>query len=169
MQLEPWTLVATAACAVLAGFALAKRDRQDDAAHLDDDDDKLTVERAPPPPGAVLKMVVVARTDLKMGKGKLAAQCCHAAVHCVQIAQERAPELLVRWETSNGSAKVVVKVDSEEELLQVASAARKAGLVHSLISDAGRTQIAAGSRTVVGVGPASDLDLAAVTGHLKLM
>lgn len=32
------------------------------------------------------KMVFVVRTDLGMGKGKIAAQCCHAAVMCYQKA-----------------------------------------------------------------------------------
>lgn len=32
------------------------------------------------------KLVLVARTDLKMGPGKMAAQCCHAAVGCARRA-----------------------------------------------------------------------------------
>ena len=27
-----------------------------------------------------MKQVMVVRTDIKMGKGKIAAQCCHAAI-----------------------------------------------------------------------------------------
>ena len=46
--------------------------------------------------------------------------------------------------------------------------ARKQGLVACVIRDAGRTQIAAGSRTVLAIGPASRTAIDKVTGHLKL-
>jgi len=56
------------------------------------------------------------------------------------------------------SLKLTV-VNYDEELLrmccrlQLASHASSLGLVVSLVRDAGRTQIAAGSKTVIGVGP----------------
>jgi len=37
--------------------------------------------------------------------------------------------------------------------MQLASHASSLGLVVSLVRDAGRTQIAAGSKTVIGIGP----------------
>jgi peptidyl-tRNA hydrolase len=37
--------------------------------------------------------------------------------------------------------------------LDLKKAATLKGLINSIISDAGRTQIAAGSRTVLGIGP----------------
>ena len=46
--------------------------------------------------------------------------------------------------------------------------ARKQGLVACVIRDAGRTQIAAGSRTVLAIGPAPKQLIDKVTGHLKL-
>lgn len=131
----------------------------------DDSDDEVDDEDT----GEPLKMVLVVRSDLKMGKGKIAAQCCHAAVHCVEKAQVAAPALLESWERSNGTAKVCLKCDTDEQLLALAEAARAAGVNHSLISDAGRTQIAAGSRTVIGLGPAPVSKLDAITGSLKLL
>lgn len=47
-------------------------------------------------------------------------------------------------------------------------AAEEAGCPYFLVQDAGRTQIAAGSSTVLAVGPATDDDLA-FTRHLKLL
>ena len=68
-----------------------------------------------------------------------------------------------------GALKVVVKVESEEELLSLASLSRQKGFVTSIIRDAGRTQIAAGSRTVLGIGPGVGDAIDKITGHLKLM
>ena len=98
------------------------------------------------------KMVLCVRTDLGMTKGKVAAQCCHAALAAYQDALDEAPEYLDMWET-RGQAKITLKVQSEEELLQLYKKARKAGLVACVVQDAGRTQIASGSRTVLAVGP----------------
>ena len=65
--------------------------------------------------------------------------------------------------------QVAVKVDDEEALLALADAARAEGLLVSLIQDAGRTQVAPGSRTVLGVGPGPNDKIDKVTGHLKLL
>jgi len=43
------------------------------------------------------------------------------------------------------------------------------GLCAQMIHDQGRTQIAAGSATVLGVGPAPKSSIDEVTGHLKLL
>ncbi|XP_051972951.1 peptidyl-tRNA hydrolase 2, mitochondrial-like [Xyrauchen texanus] len=113
------------------------------------------------------KMILVVRTDLKMGKGKVAAQCSHAAVSAYKQVQRRNPELLKQWEYC-GQPKVVVKAPDEDCLLELLTHAKALGLPVSLIQDAGRTQIAPGSRTVLGVGPGPADLIDKVTGHLKL-
>nr|XP_020642596.1 peptidyl-tRNA hydrolase 2, mitochondrial isoform X1 [Pogona vitticeps] len=113
------------------------------------------------------KMVIVVRNDLKMGKGKVAAQCSHAAVSAYKQTQRRNPELLKQWEYC-GQPKVVLKAPDEETLLQLLSEAKELGLTVSLIQDAGRTQIAPGSRTVLGIGPGLAELVDKVSGHLKL-
>lgn len=113
------------------------------------------------------KMILVVRTDLKMGKGKVAAQCSHAAVSAYKQVQRRNPELLKQWEYS-GQPKVVVKAPDEDCLLDLLAHAKEVGLPVSLIQDAGRTQIAPGSRTVLGIGPGQADLIDKVTGHLKL-
>ncbi|XP_036380647.1 peptidyl-tRNA hydrolase 2, mitochondrial isoform X2 [Megalops cyprinoides] len=113
------------------------------------------------------KLTLVVRTDLKMGKGKVAAQCSHAAVSAYKQVQRRNPDLLKQWEYC-GQPKVVVKAPDEESIIELLTCAKELGLPVSLIQDAGRTQIAPGSRTVLGVGP-GPVDLVdKVTGHLKL-
>lgn len=113
------------------------------------------------------KMTLIVRTDLKMGKGKVAAQCSHAAVSAYKQVERRNPELLKQWEYY-GQPKVVVKVPDEDSLLELLCHAKEVGLPVSLIQDAGRTQIAPGSRTVLGVGPGPADLVDSVTGHLKL-
>ncbi|XP_017083357.1 probable peptidyl-tRNA hydrolase 2 [Drosophila eugracilis] len=114
------------------------------------------------------KMVLVVRNDLKMGKGKIAAQCGHGAVGAYQRAVVRTPKLLRAWENC-GCAKIAVRVESEAELMAIKKAAERQQLNTCLIRDAGRTQIEANSKTVLAVGPAAAADIDRVTGHLKLL
>ena len=76
--------------------------------------------------------------------------------------------LLRRWERM-GQAKVALKVDSEDEMLMLQAQAMSLGLCAQIIHDAGRTQIASGSATVLGVGPGPKSVIDQVTGHLKLL
>ncbi|XP_065551042.1 peptidyl-tRNA hydrolase 2, mitochondrial [Lathamus discolor] len=113
------------------------------------------------------KMVLIVRNDLKMGKGKVAAQCSHAAVSAYKQVQRRNPELLKQWEYC-GQPKVVLRAPDEETLIQLLADAKHLGLTVSLIQDAGRTQIAPGSQTVLGIGPGPADVVDKVSGHLKL-
>lgn len=114
-----------------------------------------------------MKLVLVVRSDLKMGKGKAAAQCSHATLKAYKQLQKKNKNILRAWEM-NGQPKVVVKIEDEASMLELSSLAREVGLTVSIIQDAGRTQIAAGSRTVVGIGPGPVDLIDQVTGHLKL-
>ncbi|KAJ5129361.1 Peptidyl-tRNA hydrolase PTH2 [Penicillium bovifimosum] len=116
-----------------------------------------------------VKLVLVVRMDLGMTKGKIAAQCGHATLACYKYFLEYAPNspVLKRWERY-GQAKIALQVRSEEELLVMQAQAMSLGLCTRVIQDAGRTQIASGSKTVLGIlGPKSVVD--GVTGHLKLL
>ena len=64
---------------------------------------------------------------------------------------------------------MALKCVTEEEMLAIEARAKKAGLTHYVVCDAGRTQIAAGSLTVCGIGPNSVDLVDAITGHLKLL
>ncbi len=121
---------------------------------------------------AELKQVIVVRTDLKMGKGKLAAQVAHGAVEAVlTILESGRPEWLewLREWRRQGQKKVVVRVGSEDELLRVLREARELGLPAVLVVDAGRTQLEPGTKTVVAIGPAPADRVDRVTGRLKLL
>lgn len=114
------------------------------------------------------KMVIVMRNDLKMSKGKMAAQAAHAAVNCAFAAKKKDPKNLDKW-MGEGQKKVVVKVNSERELFEIKAMADASGLINSVITDAGRTEIAPGSVTCMGVGPAPESVVDKVTGDLSMM
>jgi PTH2 family peptidyl-tRNA hydrolase len=111
-----------------------------------------------------MKQVIAARTDIGMGQGKLAAQVAHASLNAYEFADDRA----VRQWKQQGQTKVVVKVNSERELYQVAEEAKQRGLPTGLVEDAGRTQLESGTPTAVAIGPAADADVDEITGDLSL-
>jgi len=113
-------------------------------------------------------MILVVRDDLKLSKGKLAAQCAHGAVNCALKARKKAPRLFERW-NNHGARKIVVRADDESHLRQLYSQALTAGLVCDLVKDAGRTEIPAGTITVLGIGPATKMTVDAITSDLKLL
>ncbi|MCF7862319.1 peptidyl-tRNA hydrolase Pth2 [Candidatus Woesearchaeota archaeon] len=113
----------------------------------------------------VLKQVIVVRSDLKLPKGKMSAQCAHAAVEAVVRSEK---DLVKKWR-SEGSMKIVVKVDDLKELYRINQDAKDFGLVTALITDAGRTVIAPGTTTCVGIGPDEEEKIDSVTGKLGLM
>ena len=63
------------------------------------------------------KMVIVARKDLKLTHGKLAAQVSHGAVEAALNAKAQKARWFSTWRRE-GQKKVVLKTDSKEELLE---------------------------------------------------
>ncbi len=110
-----------------------------------------------------LKQVIVVRKDLGMSKGKLAAQVAHASV----TASDRS-EWKDKW-VGESQKKSVLKCDNLDELLDLYEKAKRDKLPTSLIRDAGRTELADGTITCIGIGPAPADWIDKVTGHLKLL
>ncbi|MHA2403509.1 MAG: peptidyl-tRNA hydrolase Pth2 [Candidatus Kariarchaeaceae archaeon] len=111
-----------------------------------------------------VKQVLVIRSDLKMGKGKIAAQASHASVLATLEAQRHNKIWYDRW-FKMGMKKIVVKVITDDELQK----AVKAKLPRALINDAGHTQLPLGTATAVGIGPAPEQLIDPITNSLKLM
>ena len=114
------------------------------------------------------KQVIILRTDLKMGKGKLVAQGAHAAVNAAQVSEANHYEVLLRW-LRGGYKKVVLKVSSEEELLDYFLKGLDAGLPTIIVRDAGLTQLAPETPTAVAIGPGSAKKIDEITQGLKLL
>lgn len=137
-----------------------------------EDDDDFELPNINNEPGEV-RMTLIVRQDLKMGKGKAAAQCSHATLALykrMSNPQSKAfnPEMLKRWEYGNGQAKITLQVPSQEEMDVLFATAMSLGVNAYVVHDAGRTQIAAGSATVLGLGPAPKSVMDQVTSNLKL-
>ncbi len=110
------------------------------------------------------KQVIIIRQDLKLPKGKAAAQAAHAAVEAV-LRSDKAT--IQKWR-SEGQKKVTVKVPDERTLHQIAQQAKDYGLTTAIITDAGRTCIAPGTVTCCAIGPAGEEDIDRFTGHLTM-
>lgn len=113
------------------------------------------------------KMVLIIRTDLEMTKGKVAAQCCHACLAAYKSSLLSKKSVLKAWKR-NGQPKITLKCSSEDELLMLQAKALSLDLIAEVIADAGRTQIAPGSLTVLAIGPDYSEIIDSVTGRLKL-
>lgn len=134
--------------------------------------------------------MLIVRRDLKMRKGKIAAQASHASVEAVlkAITKENrggqlrvtedgyayldAPEgqesPLTDW-FRYGMAKICVYVDSEEALLELDKKARQAGVVTALILDAGMTEFhGEPTYTALAFEPLESEKADALTGELPL-
>lgn len=92
------------------------------------------------------------------------AQCGHAAVGAVSTAPKG---LLQAWE-AQGQPKVCLQAN-EATVLDLERKAKGRSINVCLVQDAGRTQVAPGSRTVLALGPAEVDKVNELTGALKLM
>lgn len=135
------------------------------------------------------KMMIVVRRDLKMRKGKIAAQASHASVEAILCAlkkEERLNDIFVgefgaelkienKEETplsewfSYGCAKICVYVDSEEELFAIDREAKKRGIISAVITDAGMTEFhGVPTVTCLALEPLPSDIANELTGHLSL-
>ncbi|XP_055765127.1 probable peptidyl-tRNA hydrolase 2 isoform X1 [Salvelinus fontinalis] len=117
----------------------------------------------------MFKMVFVVNMDLAMGVGKVAAQVGHAAVGLYQALQEKNSWREMAWKWDHGGAKkVVLQGTNMAHLLELQALAMSLSLPTYLVQDAGRTQVEAGSRTILAIVGEEDM-VNNVTGSLKLL
>ncbi|MEM0217585.1 MAG: peptidyl-tRNA hydrolase Pth2 [Candidatus Nezhaarchaeales archaeon] len=114
------------------------------------------------------KQVIVVRRDLKMSRGKTCAQVAHASVSSLEETRKLKPEWVEMW-LQQCQKKVVLGVQSVEELRNLEQEAKKLGIPCYLVRDAGLTELEPGTITALGIGPAPSSLIDRVTGHLKLL
>jgi len=116
-----------------------------------------------------MKQIIVVRNDLKLPKGKMCAQVAHASVENVlKMLKERKHRTIAAWH-DEGMKKVVAKVNSLKELGKIKTLAKNQGLTVCMIRDAGMTVVKPGTITCIGIGPADEEEIDAITKDLKLM
>lgn len=120
-----------------------------------------------------VKQVIVMRRDLKMRRGKEIAQGSHASLSFITRQLQNSDRVKLtdaaqQWIESS-FAKVCVRVDSEEELMDIAQKAKEAMLECHVITDSGRTEFGGvPTKTCLAIGPDFVDKIDKVTGHLQL-
>ncbi|MBI5393375.1 peptidyl-tRNA hydrolase [Candidatus Woesearchaeota archaeon] len=112
-----------------------------------------------------LKQVILVRTDLQLPKGKMAAQVAHASLEAFLKTNQT---LAKKWHNS-GMKKIVLKVKDLKELHLYIQDAKDAGLVTSIITDAGHTVVEPGTVTCGAIGPDEEPKVDRITGKLSMM
>jgi len=125
------------------------------------------------------KQWVILRKDLNMRKGKMVSQGGHGVLKVILEQMVRGPEkgkftlwasgALLAW-LDGIFTKICLSASSEEELLEVYDKARVAGIMCTLITDAGRTEFGGvPTNTCVVLGPAYPEQVESFVSHLPLL
>ena len=116
-----------------------------------------------------VKMMLLIPENLKMKPGKLGAQTAHGALGLyMKIANIKKHEKMIEDWMANGQKKICAKIKDEGEMNTVMSKATDEDIEFYCVQDAGKTQVAAGSRTVLAlIGYENKLNT--ITGRFKLM
>ena len=118
--------------------------------------------------GSDMKQVIVVRKDLRMELGKVISQACHA---CLEASEKVKKKDLKGWRIwrREGAKKIVLRVDSLDELVELNERAEQLNITKSLVVDRGLTQVPPNTPTTLGIGPAEEALLDKLTGDLRLL
>lgn len=122
-------------------------------------------------------MYILLNSSLKMGKGKIAAQCCHGACRVVSLLETCGGVKHIPYYRDwcrHGETKVVLKVEESRmreiyEKYRIINVSRKESIWCVPVHDAGRTQIAPGSLTVLAFRPMLKNNAPDIIKNLKLL
>lgn len=132
---------------------------------------------------ARVKQVIVVRKDLNMRKGKMIAQSCHASMKVffdrmeyvgknkrgLEEYSSKVSQEMKEWK-DGAFTKIVVYVNSEEELDDLATLASVAGIPYALITDNGNTEFhGVPTKTALAIGPDESEAIDVITGNLPLL
>ena len=112
-----------------------------------------------------MKLAVLVRTDLEMGKGKIASQVGHAAVEAFISSKQSIRDPWIK----TGMKKIVLRVKGFDELKRYKQKADKEKLLTCLVKDAGKTQLKKPEITCLAIGPDQEEKIDKVTKDLKLL
>lgn len=121
----------------------------------------------------MIKQVIVIRKDLKMRRGKEIAQGSHASSMFLLHEWNLLGNIIIseveqEW-LQSGFPKVVCRVNSEQELLELYEHALDLGLASHIVQDEGRTEFnGVPTYTALAIGPDYSEKIDPVTSHLEL-
>lgn len=115
----------------------------------------------------VLKIFFIKLNDRDQSKNILVIQCSHAMVHCYEMGLKKMSLEIKNWEL-NDKCVDVFKVEDEETMLKYQMLAAENGFNTFIVVDAGRTQVAPHSKTVLAIGPAKCSELNDITNDLEI-
>jgi PTH2 family peptidyl-tRNA hydrolase len=114
-----------------------------------------------------MKQAIIFRSDLKIGKGKLAAHAAHAGITGYELVMRKDPDIVQAW-LNEGQKKVVLKVEDEKGLIDLFQRV-KGRIPCEIIRDAGLTQVEPGTIICMVIGPWSEGEIDKFTKDLKLL
>ena len=114
------------------------------------------------------KQAIIFRSDLKIGKGKIAAQAGHAAVSAAEKARIHNKKWWHAW-MHEGQCKIALKVKDKKELFECEQKAKELNLPYALIIDRGLTEVPPDTITCLGIGPGPAEKINEITGKLALL
>lgn len=112
--------------------------------------------------------MIVVRRDLGMGLGNIAAMVAHAAVLSAEKSRLTDITTFTKW-LESGQAKVILKVQSLEELVELRQTAEDLSLSVVSIDGIDPMQATVSTWTCICIGPAKSILVDRVTSHLKLL
>lgn len=110
-----------------------------------------------------MKQVILIRDDLNMSQGKSIAQGSHVSVKATRATDEN---LVEEW-LDEGGKKIVLRVSSRQELMDIVDSASEE-LPTATIDDLGYTEIEAGTTTAGAIGPSKESVIDNYTDSLEL-
>ena len=99
------------------------------------------------------RIYVLVRTDLVMPSGKFAAQVWHAGEGALEDCERMNPAAARRYRCSELRTKIVLEVDSLEDLERVHQQCVDRHIPSHLVTDAGKTVFDKPTVTALGIGP----------------
>lgn len=132
----------------------------------------------------MIKQVIVMRTTYpieggskKLRRGKEIAQACHASISFLTNRLKKISNNIYQIELSSIEeqwvkgifTKICLKVETEEQLLEIEKKAKEKGLICHLITDRGLTEFNnVPTNTCLSIGPDLAEKIDEVTGNLEL-
>ena len=112
-----------------------------------------------------LVIYLLVRHDLKMSSGKIGAQCGHA----VQSLVLQCPKPIMQLYKKAESTKICLKIKNLSEMEEIERWCQENKILHHKVIDAGRTELAPNTETVLGIGPIRREKIKEITKHLRLL